>query len=356
MTPARHGRPQPRRGAARLLARGARGGAGAAGRARAARRSGRRAAGRQPPGRRPARARHAAARVAALVPPALLPRRLRPALDPWRADGPRRVGWPVGACIAARTETLRRLGPFDPDIFLYAEDLDLGLRAADAGIETWFWPHARVLHRRAHATSRAFDGEPFELLAQPAARGVTGAARPAAQPHRRRHPGRHVRQPDRAEDARAPRHHARAAPARGAPRREAIGLSAPVVINGRAAVRREVGGVERVAREMAALLPRLDPAPLPRRRAAAGARAPRRTPVGAARPAVAARADRVLPGDARPAAALEAQRDVHLRRRLGAPPGVVQRQLRRLPARACSRGSRGARSSSSPRRSSRARR
>jgi N-acetylglucosaminyl-diphospho-decaprenol L-rhamnosyltransferase len=72
----------------------------------------------------------------------------------------------VGACVAARTDTLRRLGPFDPEIFLYAEDLDLGLRAADAGVETWFWPAARVLHRRAHATRRAFGGEPFELLAR----------------------------------------------------------------------------------------------------------------------------------------------------------------------------------------------
>jgi GT2 family glycosyltransferase len=104
--------------------------------------------------------------AAALVPPALLPRRLQPALDPWRAGAPRRVGWPVGACIAGRTETLRRLGPFDPEIFLYAEDLDLGLRATDAGVETWFWPAARVLHKRAHATNRAFGGEPFELLAQ----------------------------------------------------------------------------------------------------------------------------------------------------------------------------------------------
>jgi glycosyltransferase involved in cell wall biosynthesis/GT2 family glycosyltransferase len=104
--------------------------------------------------------------IAALLPPALLPRRLRPALDPWRAESARRVGWPVGACIAARTDTLRRLGPFDPEIFLYAEDLDLGLRAADAGVETWFWPHSRVLHRRAHSTRRAFGGEPVELLAQ----------------------------------------------------------------------------------------------------------------------------------------------------------------------------------------------
>jgi glycosyltransferase involved in cell wall biosynthesis len=36
-------------------------------------------------------------------------------------------------------------------------------------------------------------------------------------------------------------------------------VSTPVVINGRAAVRREIGGVERVARELCSLLPRLDP-------------------------------------------------------------------------------------------------
>jgi N-acetylglucosaminyl-diphospho-decaprenol L-rhamnosyltransferase len=104
--------------------------------------------------------------AAALVPPAVLPRRLATALDPWRSASPRRVGWPVGACIAARTETLRRLGPFDPAIFLYAEDLDLGLRAADEGIETWFRPDARIMHSRGHATRRAFDGEPVELLAR----------------------------------------------------------------------------------------------------------------------------------------------------------------------------------------------
>ena len=36
-------------------------------------------------------------------------------------------------------------------------------------------------------------------------------------------------------------------------------MRTPVVINGRATVRREIGGVERVARELARLLPRLDP-------------------------------------------------------------------------------------------------
>jgi GT2 family glycosyltransferase/glycosyltransferase involved in cell wall biosynthesis len=88
------------------------------------------------------------------------------AADPWRADEPRHVGWAVGCCFAARTDTLRRLGPFDERAFLYAEDIDLGLRASDAGIETWFWPLARVLHKQAHSTGRRFGGEAYELLAE----------------------------------------------------------------------------------------------------------------------------------------------------------------------------------------------
>jgi GT2 family glycosyltransferase/glycosyltransferase involved in cell wall biosynthesis len=108
----------------------------------------------------------AGALAIALVPPALMPGPLRRAACPWTAAEPRRSAWAVGACLAARTETLRKLGPFDERAFMYAEDLDLGLRAADAGIETWFRPDARVLHHGAHSTEPAFGGEPFELLAQ----------------------------------------------------------------------------------------------------------------------------------------------------------------------------------------------
>ena len=99
---------------------------------------------------------------------AVLPPRLVPgaALAPWRARRPRPVGWAVGCALIARTDTLRRLGPFDERLFLYGEDLDLGLRAAAAGVRTWFWPDARVLHHRAHTTARAFGGEPFERLAE----------------------------------------------------------------------------------------------------------------------------------------------------------------------------------------------
>jgi N-acetylglucosaminyl-diphospho-decaprenol L-rhamnosyltransferase len=102
----------------------------------------------------------------ALVPPAALPGRLGQALAPWRSRQPRRVGWSVGCAVVGRTSTLRTLGPFDERLFLYGEDLALGLRARSAGIETWLWPHARVIHDRATASDREFGSEPFDLLAR----------------------------------------------------------------------------------------------------------------------------------------------------------------------------------------------
>ena len=102
----------------------------------------------------------------ALIPPAALPGTLGVALSPWRATRPRRVGWAVGCALTARTETLRALGPFDERIFLYGEDMELGLRGARAGIETWLWPVARVIHHGGHAIEAAYGGEAFELRAR----------------------------------------------------------------------------------------------------------------------------------------------------------------------------------------------
>jgi GT2 family glycosyltransferase len=104
--------------------------------------------------------------VRVLVPGALLPGRAGVWLEPWRSAAPRRVGWAVGCALAARAGTLRRLGPFDQDIFLYGEDMELGLRAARDGVATWFWPAARVCHHQAHSSAVAFGGEPFERLAR----------------------------------------------------------------------------------------------------------------------------------------------------------------------------------------------
>lgn len=84
---------------------------------------------------------------------AVLPGALVPAAEPWRAArGPRPVGWAIAACVAARTATLRRLGPFDPDAFLFYEDLELCLRARAAGLPTLLHPELSVRHTGAHST------------------------------------------------------------------------------------------------------------------------------------------------------------------------------------------------------------
>jgi N-acetylglucosaminyl-diphospho-decaprenol L-rhamnosyltransferase len=101
--------------------------------------------------------------------PASLVRALLPGpllAQPHRARAARRVGWAIAACLVARTELLRRLGPFDADAFLFYEDLDLCLRAREAGVPTILHPDVRVRHLGGRSTARAFGGEPFELQAR----------------------------------------------------------------------------------------------------------------------------------------------------------------------------------------------
>jgi N-acetylglucosaminyl-diphospho-decaprenol L-rhamnosyltransferase len=101
----------------------------------------------------------------ALLGPAL-PRRWRLEAEPWRRDLPVAVGWAVAAALVARADVLRDLGPFDPNAFLFYEDLDLCLRAARRGVRTVLHPEVVVRHRGAHSTAPAFGGEPLELLAR----------------------------------------------------------------------------------------------------------------------------------------------------------------------------------------------
>jgi N-acetylglucosaminyl-diphospho-decaprenol L-rhamnosyltransferase len=100
----------------------------------------------------------------ALVPGPLLP-------QPRRT---RAVGWAIGACLVARTDLLRRLGPFDPEAFLFYEDLDLCLRARTHAIPTVVHPDIELRHLGGRSTSRAFGSEPFALHAR-RRREVVGA-------------------------------------------------------------------------------------------------------------------------------------------------------------------------------------
>ena len=110
-------------------------------------------------------------RPAALV-RAVLPTRALP--QPHRARRPRRVGWAIAACLVAPTALLRRLGPFEPEAFLFYEDLDLCLRAHAAGVPTVLHPEVVVRHLGGRSTARAFGGEAFDLQAR-RRREVVGA-------------------------------------------------------------------------------------------------------------------------------------------------------------------------------------
>jgi N-acetylglucosaminyl-diphospho-decaprenol L-rhamnosyltransferase len=104
--------------------------------------------------------------IPAAVPRFLLPPPLRKRYEPWRSSQPRPVGWAIAACIAARTELLRCLGPFDPNVFLFYEDLDLCLRAADRGVPTELRPDVAVRHRGGTAIERALGDRDAELRAR----------------------------------------------------------------------------------------------------------------------------------------------------------------------------------------------
>lgn len=58
---------------------------------------------------------------------------------------PRRVDWCVGASLMVRAAAYTRVGGFDENFFMYAEEVDLCRRLAGEG-EIWFTPATTVLH------------------------------------------------------------------------------------------------------------------------------------------------------------------------------------------------------------------
>ena len=93
--------------------------------------------------------------VPALVPRPLLPPPLRRRYEPWRSDSMVRVGWAIAACLVARTDLLRSLGPFDERAFLFYEDMELCLAAARRGVPTILHPDIVVRHLGGTSTRRA---------------------------------------------------------------------------------------------------------------------------------------------------------------------------------------------------------
>jgi GT2 family glycosyltransferase len=72
---------------------------------------------------------------------------------PEHPEGP--VGWVAGASMMIRFSALRKVGFFDPDFFLYYEEVELMRRLARAGHPTLYVPRAKVLHIAGAATNVA---------------------------------------------------------------------------------------------------------------------------------------------------------------------------------------------------------
>lgn len=95
--------------------------------------------------------------IRAVLPGRMTPSPILRSTEPYRLPGRTRVQWLTGACVAGPRTVLRDLGPFDPAIHLYCEDLDLGLRAGLAGVPSYICPETcRVIHHGGGSSSIAY--------------------------------------------------------------------------------------------------------------------------------------------------------------------------------------------------------
>jgi len=61
-------------------------------------------------------------------------------------DKPEVIGYSSGACLFMSSKILDKIGMFDPFLFAYHDDLDLGWRAAQLGIKSYYIPKSIVYH------------------------------------------------------------------------------------------------------------------------------------------------------------------------------------------------------------------
>lgn len=75
-------------------------------------------------------------------------------LGRWQRDTYRRVDVVTGCLLLTTRETWERLGGFDTDYFMYGEDADLSLRAAELGLHPSITPDAVAVHAVGASSSR----------------------------------------------------------------------------------------------------------------------------------------------------------------------------------------------------------
>ena len=72
------------------------------------------------------------------------------------------IGYASGTCLFTSSAVLKKVGLFDPFIFLYHDDLDLGWRASQLGIKSYYVPASIIYH--AESYSLRWNAEKFYWL------------------------------------------------------------------------------------------------------------------------------------------------------------------------------------------------
>ncbi len=68
----------------------------------------------------------------------------------------KKVDWVSGGCMMVRKSVFEKIGGFDPNIFMYVEDVDLCYRAKKEGLFTFYYPFVSVLHQEQGSSNRTF--------------------------------------------------------------------------------------------------------------------------------------------------------------------------------------------------------
>jgi len=82
--------------------------------------------------------------------------------DGEKYNNPIQIGFASGACLFTTKELMERIGYFEPFLFAYNEDMDLGWRASKMGINSYYIPAAIVKHAESFAYK--WNPEKFYLL------------------------------------------------------------------------------------------------------------------------------------------------------------------------------------------------
>lgn len=65
------------------------------------------------------------------------------------------LGWLTGAAILTPKNVIKKIGGFDPEIFMYGEDIDLCYRITKAGYKILIFPKSKIVHIGQGSSQRA---------------------------------------------------------------------------------------------------------------------------------------------------------------------------------------------------------